>query len=62
MKEKRTVAGSLLEGMLCYALGRDVSFTDLPMIEESLNELEKDNFPVRAMIKKIATSQSFLSR
>lgn len=60
MKDTRAVAGSILEGMLCYGLGRDVSFTDLPMIEESLNELEPDDFPVRAMIKKIVTSEPFI--
>ena len=62
MKEQRAVAASLFEGLLCYALGRDVSFTDLPMIEKSLNELEPDNFPVRTMIKRIVTSQLFQSR
>ena len=62
MKEERAVAASIFEGLLCYALGRDVSFTDLPMIEKSLNELEPDNFPVRTMIKRIVTSQLFQSR
>jgi len=62
MKEQRAVAASLFEGLLCYALGRDVSFTDLPMIEKSLNELEPENFPVRTMIKRIVTSQLFQSR
>ena len=60
MKDKRAVAGSIFEGMLCYGLGRDVSFTDLPMIEKTLNELEPDDFPVRAMIKKIVTSEPFI--
>ena len=60
MKEERAVAASIFEGLLCYALGRDVSFTDLPMIEKLLNELEPDDFPVRAMIKKIVTSEPFI--
>ena len=62
MKEERAVAASIFEGLLCYALGRDVSFTDLPMIEKALNELEPDDFPVRAMIKKIVTSEPFMNR
>ena len=62
MKEERAVAASIFEGLLCYALGRDVSFTDLPMIEASLDQLKPDNFPVRAMIKRIVTSQLFQSR
>ena len=37
MKQERQVAASLLEGLLCYALGRDVSFTDRPIIEKALN-------------------------
>ena len=62
MKQERAVAASLFEGLLCYALGRDVSFTDLPMIKASLDQLKPDNFPVRAMIKRIVTSQLFQSR
>ena len=62
MKQERAVAASLFEGLLCYALGRDVSFTDLPMIEASLDQLEPDNYPVRSMIKIVVTSQPFLSR
>ena len=30
------MAASLFEGLLCYALGRDVSFTDRPIIEKAL--------------------------
>ncbi len=49
MKEERTVAGSVFEGLLCYALGRDVSFTDGPFIDAVLDDLEADHFPVREM-------------
>ena len=62
MKERRTVAGSIFEGMLCYGLGRDVSFTDLAIIEKELNELEDDDFPVREMVKRVVTSEPFLQR
>ncbi|MEN8772332.1 MAG: DUF1592 domain-containing protein, partial [Akkermansiaceae bacterium] len=62
MKEERAVAASIFEGLLCYALGRDVSFTDLPMIEKALNELEPDDFPVRTMIKRIVTNKLCQSR
>ena len=47
MKQERQVAASLFEGLLCYALGRDVSFTDRPIIEKALNELEKKNIQSR---------------
>jgi len=60
MKEGRTVAGSIFEGMLCYALGRDVSFTDLALIEEVLDDLEAEKYPVRSMIKKVVTSKPFM--
>ena len=59
MKQERQVAASLFEGLLCYALGRDVSFTDRPIIEKALNELEKEKYPVRDMIKKIVLSEPF---
>ena len=62
MKEERTVAGSVFEGLLCYALGRDVSFTDLPLIEAVLDDLEPNHFPVREMIKRVVTSEPFLHR
>ena len=62
MKEKRTVAGSVFEGLLCYALGRDVSFTDLPLIDAVLDDLEADQYPVREMVKRVVTSEPFLNR
>jgi len=62
MKEGRTVAGSIFEGMLCYALGRDVSFTDLPLIDAVLDDLEAEQYPVREMVKRVVTSEPFLSR
>ena len=42
MKRKRQVADSLLEGLLAYALGRDISFTDRPLIRQVLNDLRKN--------------------
>ena len=59
MKQERQVAASLFEGLLCYALGRDVSFTDRPIIEKAIHELEKEKYPVRDMIKKIVLSEPF---
>ena len=62
MKEERTVAGSLFEGLLCYALGRDVSFTDLPIVEKTLDDLAGESFPIRELVKRVATSKAFLER
>ena len=62
MKEERTVAGSVFEGLLCYALGRDVSFTDGPFIDAVLDDLEADHFPVREMVKRVVTSEPFGNR
>ena len=62
MKEKRTVAGSVFEGLLCYALGRDVSFTDLPLIDVVLDDLEANQYPVRELVKRVVTSEPFLNR
>ena len=59
MKQERQVAASLFEGLLCYALGRDVSFTDRPIIEKALNDMEKNNYPVRDMIKQVVLSEPF---
>lgn len=67
MKEERTVAESLFEGILCYPLGRDVSFTDREIIKTSLDELAQtdasgEKFAVRDMIKRIVTSRPFRER
>ena len=62
MKQKREVAASLFEGMLCYALGRDASFTDQPIIDAALDELEPEDYPVRSMIKQIVLSKPFSKR
>jgi len=62
MKEKRKVAASLFEGLLCYALGRNVSFTDRPLIQKTLNELEGEDFLVREMIKRVVISRQFRQR
>ena len=62
MKKERTVAGSVFEGLLCYALGRDVSFTDKPLAEMALDDLEADHFPVQDMVKQVVLSQPFLNR
>ena len=59
MKQERQVAASLFEGLLCYALGRDVSFTDRPIIEKALNELEKEKYPVRDIVLKVVLSNLF---
>ena len=59
MKQERQVAASLFEGLLCYALGRDVSFTDRPIIEKAMHELGKEKYPVRDMIKKVVLSEAF---
>jgi len=62
MKEKRAVAGSIFEGLLCYALGRDVSFTDLPLIDAVLDDLEAEQYSVRELVKRVVTSEPFLHR
>jgi hypothetical protein len=59
MKQERQVAASLFEGLLCYALGRDVSFTDRPIIQKALNELEKEKYPVRDMVFKVVLTNLF---
>ena len=68
MKQKRQVAGSLLEGLFCYALGRDVSFTDRPLMRQLLDDLEKKQrkrangkvYGVKEMVKQVVTSKAFL--
>jgi hypothetical protein len=62
MKEERTVAASIFEGLLCYGLGRDVSFTDREIIENVLDDLDDEHFPVREMVKRVVLSQPFLNR
>ena len=67
MKEERTVASSVFEGLLCYALGRDVSFADREIIRTNLDDLSQphgdgEKFAVREMIKRVVTSRPFRER
>ncbi len=62
MKEERKVAESLFEGLFCYALGRNASFTDRPVIGKALDDLATEKFPVRRMISKVVTSAPFLQK
>lgn len=62
LRERRKVARSLFEGLFCYGLGRDVSFTDRPVIEQALDDLEPAGFPVREMIVDIVTGEAFRKR
>ena len=62
MKEERAVAGSVFEGLLCYALGREGSFTDLPLIDAVLDALEAEQYPMRELVKRVVISQPFLNR
>ncbi|MCH2209376.1 MAG: DUF1585 domain-containing protein, partial [Lentisphaerales bacterium] len=64
MNQDGKVAWSVFEGLMCYALGRDASFTDRPFIEQSLKELAQtakgEKYAVKDMIKQIVTSRMFL--
>jgi hypothetical protein len=64
MKQKSKAAASLLEGLFCYALGRDISFTDRLFIEETLDKLANRNsgaeYPVKEMITEVVTSKYFM--
>jgi hypothetical protein len=62
MKDTRKVAGSLFEGLLCYALGRDATFTDRPLIQDTLDDLEASHYPVRDLIKRVVASKQFQQR
>ena len=62
MKEERADAGSVFEGLLCYALGREGSFTDLPLIDSVLDDLKADQYPMRELVKRVVISQPFLNR
>ncbi len=62
MKEERKVAESLFKGFFCYAVGRNASFTDRPVIGKALDDLAAEKFPVRRMILKVVTSTPFLQK
>ena len=64
MKQDRQVAWSVFEGLMCYALGRDSSFTDRRFIEQSLDQLAKpangERYAVKDMLKHVVKSKMFL--
>lgn len=57
--EQPQLAEELVESLLAYALGRSVEFSDVDEVEQILQRLKDDDYPIRTMIHEITNSHLF---
>lgn len=58
-EQKNEFAKSLIEHLLAYALGRDLSFADKADVEEILHYVKKNQYSMRSVLLGIVLSPSF---
>ena len=59
---KDDFARSLVEHLFAYALGREVGFADEAELDDLLEQVRRDGYRARAVVRSIVTSPSFLSK
>lgn len=59
LSEKDALARELVESLLAYSLGRTIEFSDADAIEAILDELKREDYPVRSMIHAVTASRLF---
>lgn len=57
--EQPQLAEELVESLLAYGLGRSVEFSDVDEVEQILQRLKDDDYPMRSMIHEITNSHLF---
>ena len=63
LQHKRdAVARSLIEHLLAYALGRDLSFADAPEIDAMLSGAQADGYRARGILRRIVQGHAFTHR
>lgn len=55
-------AGSIIEHLLSYALGRELGFADEEELSQLLSQVKGGGYRARAAVRSIVTSPSFLSK
>ena len=59
LEQKKQVARNLAEKMFIYAVGRSTEFYDVPVLDDVVMNLEKNDFRFHALISAIAQSDAF---
>ena len=59
LDQKRKLARSITEGMLTYALGRNLEFSDSQAIEEILNSIQSENYRTKDLVLNIVCHPIF---
>jgi hypothetical protein len=59
-KKPDVFALSLIKHLYSYALGRDISFTDDPALNDILAQVKNKQYGLKSVIKAIATSPDFV--
>lgn len=55
-------AGSVIEHLFAYALGRDIHFSDEEELQQILERVRSEDYKMRSVIRAIVTSPSFTHR
>ena len=59
LEQKKLVARNLAEKMFIYAVGRSTEFYDVPVLDDVVLHLEKNDYRFHALISAIAQSDAF---
>lgn len=62
LEEKSQLAEELVESLLAYALGRTVEFSDADDVDQILQKLRANDYPLRSMILEITASRLFRTK
>lgn len=62
IEEERSIAKNLLQQLAVYATGAPMRFSDRVEVNQILDRLAKDHYPVKSIITEIVTSHLFLSK
>lgn len=62
IEEERSIAKNLLQQLTVYATGAPMRFSDRIEVDQILDRLAKDHYPVKSIITEIVTSRLFLNK
>ena len=59
LEQKKLVARNLAEKMFIYAVGRNTEFYDVPVLDDVVMNLEKNDFRIHALVAAIVQTDAF---
>ena len=61
-KDSRTLATSLTTKLLTFATGRDMGFSDRPVIADIVNKAQPNGYRIRDLIELVVVSEAFRNK